>query len=180
MANINPGIYTPYSFPQCVQTSADARVVYTFTQFGNANRNSGGSLNIKELNTTITPRLSTSKIMISVSLSYDQIYAGAWYLIRRVGGVATEIGSAPPSGDNRPYGFACAMWHNPGNNIIPYNACRSFLDTPNTTSPVTYELWVYNGNSSDTFFVLNGCFTDTNLAHNWRGTSQMILQEFFV
>jgi hypothetical protein len=116
---------------------------------------------------------------VSISLSYDQLYYGAWYLIRRVGGVATEIGSAPPSGNNQPYGFAAPMWQNDGEGIISKKACRSFLDTPNTTLPVTYELWVYSTETTHNFFILNGTYNNSDNSINGRGTSQMTLQEFF-
>jgi hypothetical protein len=184
MANITP--IPPYgnvsySAAQCIQTHVATPIVYNITAFDNANRNTTGSVNIAALNTTITPRLLTSKIMITLSLCYEHLWYGAWYLVRNIGGTRTEIGSAPNTGNNQPYGFASPRY-NDNSYIFTIQDSRSYVDTPNTLSPVTYEMWAYStshNSNTNNKFCLNRTFNDGDNAWTGRGTSQMILQEFF-
>ena len=192
MANISLGL--PQSstlmlplFPQCVQTHVNTPLVYQFsTPFTRAN-----AQNISQLNTTITPRTPTSRVLITVSMSYevasvttsiDSPQAGAFYLVRRVGGVATEIGSPVGPFGARPYGLGGFDYDsNIGNNATTMaNYGRSFLDTPNTTSSVTYELWAYSTNTVSVYLTVNRNRTNDNNYYNPLVTSQMLLQEFFV
>jgi hypothetical protein len=181
MSNIFPGLPQPL-LQQCIQTHVNSPLLYEFkTPWTRAN-----AQNIKELNTTITPQTPTSKVLISLSVSYEpggggSPQAGAFYLVRRVDGVATEIGSAPPDGA-RSYGLGGfdydANASTTATTMINYG--RSFLDTPNTTLPVTYELWAYSTNANNnTNLAINRTNRNDNNTYNPLTTSQMILQEFF-
>jgi hypothetical protein len=191
MASITPaGVY---GSPSCVQTHHTKPEVYSLGTLTAAEQSAGRSgfgkaVNISHLNTTITPLLSTSKILVSVSLLYSPEYGGygAFFLVRRVGGVATEIGSPAGPFGSRPYGL-CVFDYNTEpptvggqTSVTVVNLKHMFLDTPNTTLPVTYELWAYSTTQASHSLYLNRSRDDsTNDASRARGSSQMILQEYF-
>lgn len=159
------------TWPQCVQTHSTAATTYTISATGRAN-----AVKIAALDTTITPRSTSSKILLSLSLSCDREYRGAFYLVRRIDGTGTEIASAPSAG-NRSYGFM-GMNYDVDQNSTITNIGRQYLDSPNTTSAVTYELWFYSTGTATPFY-LNRTITDSDSGDYVRGTSQMILQEYF-
>jgi hypothetical protein len=177
--------------PQCVQTHVDSPSTYAFAAAATSTIGRNNAQNISPLNTTITPQSPTSKILITLSVScelaantasHSSAYFGAWYLVRNIGGTRTEIGSAN-SETTRPYGFAPFELDRDQDTgaVTLFNLGRSFVDTPNTTLPVTYELWAYSthNQSGGTLLTINRTRNDTNYVYNPRTTSQMILQEFF-
>ena len=189
MASITPsGVY---AFPQCVQTHSTATEVYSLGNLTAAEQTAGRSgfgkaVNISALNTTITPRTPTSKILISVSLVYNVDYGGygAFFLVRRARGVATEIGSPVGPFGARPYGLGGFDYNTNGavgglTSTTVVNFKRMFVDTPNENVPVTYELWAYTTTQAAQSLYLNRSRDDADTYTNSRGSSQMILQEYF-
>jgi len=83
---------------------------------------------------SITPKYSDSKIKISTTFSGGFAADGEYMrlkLYRRVGGTLTGIGEAQATGGNTSFGFG-GDW---------FTGAFDYIDTPNTTSPITYELW---------------------------------------
>ena len=103
--------------------------------------------NITDLNCTITPKSASSKIFVTINFNYSTSNNGCGHglsLDREVGGV-TSGDIARGTG-----GTTVDVWAGLDNNYgqsnsngIVYNACANFLDSPNTTSAVTYKPKVY-------------------------------------
>jgi hypothetical protein len=132
---------------------------------------------IAALDTSITPRTAASKILVSFGLSCEAPTDSVFYLIRRVGGTPTEIGSATGNGSSG-YGFMPMPFDN-DQLTTQANIFRSYLDSPNTASAVTYELWWYTTGAAARTLYLNRSTTDGGGADTERTTSQCILQEYF-
>ena len=176
------------TWPQCIQTHVDYRVTYQ-----NAAQGAASQVNIAALNTTITPRSATSKILVNFSISYESYNDRLFRLYRNINGVRTEIASARPVSDPLQYndpnfvarwGFKSADYdYDQGS--TQHNQHMMYLDSPNTTQPVTYELWTYaselpNPAALWPYLVLNATFNQNSqsVAHEL-ATSQCILQEYF-
>ena len=176
------------TWPQCIQTHVDYRVTYQ-----NAAQGAASQVNIAALNTTITPRSATSKILVNFSISYESYNDRLFRLYRNINGVRTEIASARPVSDPLQYndpnfvarwGFKSADYDvDQGSTMM--NQHMMYLDSPNTTQPVTYELWTYaselpNPAALWSYLVLNATFNQNSqsVAHEL-ATSQCILQEYF-
>jgi hypothetical protein len=63
------------------------------------------------------------------------------------------------------------------NDTTQSNIVILFVDSPLTTSAVTYRLKAYTGSTSVQILYLNGTINQTDADYNTRATSQVILQE---
>jgi hypothetical protein len=158
--------------PVCVQTHVTVPETYTHGVIGRA-----GARNISSLNTTITPKYSTNKVLVTYRLNYEVTSDGVFYLVRNIGGTLTEIGSHTGALGNR-LGGLCSLDHDQQDGNTATNTTIVYLDTPNTTSPIIYELW-WVSNVATRIFYLNRSISDTDTIAHERGTSSCILQEFF-
>lgn len=131
-------LYAPGHVLQVQQTYHQSQVIYNTNAAFN---------NITELNCSITPKFASSKIFVTVNFNYSCSNNGCGHgisLDREIGGVN--------SGDiARGLGGNTAdVWVGLDNNFaqanssgIVLNACGNFLDSPNTTSAITYKPKVY-------------------------------------
>ena len=110
------------------------QVVQTFKN--NTDSTSSGSFaDISGFTVSITPSATSSKILYSGHLYLGFSGAeGNFRLTRTVGGTATEIGNSSVVDDDADGAFAIGG----GSQYTP--ATFSFLDSPNTTSAITYGL----------------------------------------
>lgn len=174
-------------WPQCVQThvntphtltgipsSANPIPVATYRANG---------VDITPLNTTITPRYTSSNILVTFNIEYEARVPenGVFILIRQVNNVDTIIGDASTTNiGNRFYGHKSGLYDtNTGTTME--SEVITYLDSPNTTSPVTYKLKFasrISTNETPTFY-LNRTWDDSNSSDRERSTSQCILQEYF-
>ena len=127
---------------------------------------------------TITPTDSSSHILITFNICYAsrQQYGGA-RITRTVGGSTTVVpnsignsaGSRSTSTDGNNYGI-----QNDDHSQIMHHIF--LIDTPNTTSEVTYALTQnsYNGTYQ---FCYNRSHNDDNSSYTYRGQSTIMLQE---
>jgi hypothetical protein len=161
------------SWPQCKMTHSITPTTYATAAGGTR----AGAVKIAAMDTSITPRTASSKILVTYTLNCEANQESMFYLIRRVGGAGTEIGSAAAA-SNRTYGFCVAPADADGTQTQAIVA-KSYLDSPNTTSSVTYELWWYAPVASSQNIHLNRTANDSDNSNNERGTSQCILQEYF-
>ena len=100
-----------------------------------ASTNSGSFADISGFTVSITPSATSSKILYSGHLYLGFSGAeGNFRLTRTVGGTATEIGNSSVVDDDADGAFAIGG----GSQYTP--ATFSFLDSPNTTSAITYGL----------------------------------------
>ena len=142
---------------------------------------SATAADITGMSVTITPKFSTSKVLIQVSLSYggeDNMY-GAVNLLR--GSTVVTQGDAG-SGSNTRATFGIGG----DNNNFQYklvSATYTFLDSPSTTSATTYKLQVaaVGAGSPPQMVMINSPYksvhsSDTN-AYIVRGTSTITAME---
>lgn len=146
------------------------------------------AVEISALTTSITPQSSSSKVFVQFNFSCEiQVTASgsqikqAFILERVIGGSPTPLG-VPSSPGSRIYGTK-VMPYDSDNATTQSNIVISFVDSPATTSAVTYRIKAYTGPStgstSQTMY-LNGTINQTDADYNTRATSQVILQEILV
>ena len=107
------------------------------------------------LSGTITPKVNTSKVLITVTSTVNWVSgaATAAFIIRRkVGGsyvANSPLGNTGHGNVNNPDGATMAAYANDGsgsNNQMPFTV--QWWDSPATTSTITYELWMAANGSS--------------------------------
>ena len=127
----------------------------------------------------ITPTSSSNKILVMATLTAgnsNNVGEGAAFKVMRSvnGGSYTETVAYGDGVGGANRGSVGGFYDN---NTIYTTDCRSiqFLDTPNTTSPVDYKLYVYLFDGSTTVYI-NRPHTTTALEHI-TGTSSIVLME---
>jgi hypothetical protein len=154
---------------QLVYNRVDSKDTYNFATAG-----STGSY-ISSLDTTITPRSSTSKILVTYCISYEVHHDSIFRLYRSVGGVDTMIGTNTT--DNN---YWSGIWH-PGydadNSSTPVTKTFMYLDSPATTSAVTYKLMIQSAGVGATTFFLNRTISSAGQGSYEVAISQVFLQE---
>ena len=107
------------------------------------------------LSGTITPKINTSKVLVTVttSCSWTSGAATSAFIIRRkVGGsylANSPLGSTGHGDINSPDGATMGAYSGAGggqNNQMPMTL--QWWDSPATTSAITYELWIAGNGSS--------------------------------
>ena len=116
--------------------------------------------NISQINVTITPAAASSKFLINVMASGETNYSPHDFslkLVRTVGGSGTDIAIGDADGSNlRCTGAWPPGYHGDDNDTTAGNfTIPNYLDSPNTTSAITYGLYIYCHAASKTLF-LNG------------------------
>jgi len=127
----------------------------------------------------ITPTSASNKILVMATLTAgnsNNVGEGAAFKVMRSvnGGSYTETVAYGDAVGTANRGSVGGFYDN---NTIYTTDCRSiqFLDTPNTTSPVDYKLYVYLFDGSTTVYI-NRPHTTTALEHI-TGTSSIVLME---
>ena len=134
---------------------------------------------ISGLQPSITPTSSTSKILVMINLKIGVSHDYADFnlkLYRSVGGTETEIFSGDTDG-NRTTGFFGQQDTDGGVGIYIHVPISSqYLDSPSTTSAVTY-LVKWHVKRSSTYIYCNRCGTDGDDSGNHRASSSITLME---
>jgi hypothetical protein len=166
---VNGNFYSPGSVIQIQGTTTDAVNTYNGTTY--ADISSGFVVNI-------TPKFATSKILVQ-----GMIHIGGWQnydsrftfirLARVISGTTTEIGNGN-RGNAGNVGSACIAAHNWGAsgsgatdidyNVHVANISVLYIDSPNTTSQITYKFrWNPNpGGGTARTVVLNRPYSITD------------------
>ena len=135
---------------------------------------------ITGLSASITPKFNTSKVFVQVILnaSVGGAYAGMYAVLRR-GSTDICIGDAA-SNRNRasmslqsPNHFTAAN----SNDYGPGQSSLLFLDSPATTSSVTYGLYLVEADNQGTVLYVNKSGTDTDSNYFNRVASTITLME---
>lgn len=124
------------------------------------------------LSMSITPSSTSNKILISYNVTYGingDVCHGYLYLVRNSTNLL--VGTASGSRDTATHVFN--IGNNPGSH---QNVAGFFLDSPNTTSAVTYKLQCKTSNSNAVYINRSGRDTD-NVDYDGRGTSTFLVQE---
>jgi len=149
--------------PQSVQTVDTTRQTYS----GSA---TAPGQEITVLNTTITPRSTSSKILVTICINYSCLVNQSQFVVFRLTRNSTEIGTS--TGLNTK-GISSGSYED-GELTTISNKMIQFLDSPSTTSPVTYRLHNYGPTAAVQLF-LNYATNDNAVSTS----STMVLQEYF-
>lgn len=124
------------------------------------------------LSVSITPKFSTSKILVLSQIAYGLANANSYghFKVTR-GGTNIYVGNAAGSRISDVYGGYTAS----DNNNAMQSGSISYLDSPGTTSPVTYQVEVRAGISGTV--CVNRSGADTDNANHGRGASSITVLE---
>ena len=156
---------TASSFGQiakCVQTIDTTRQVY-----GGSATAPGQEITV--LSTSITPTSASSKILVTIVINYSAITNGSQFILFRLTRGSTELGTS--TGANTK-GISSGSYEDDDSPTIS-NKTIQFLDSPNTTSAVTYKLFNYGPTSQQNLY-LNYAVNDLTVSTS----SSMTLQEY--
>jgi len=143
----------------------------------------GNYVTITQLNCTITPTRSDSKILISGFVFGEpdaSPHEHCFGYARTIsGGSLTPICRGTGSGS----GILCTSmmtqnYHGDDNDSTPTStSLPQFLDSPSTTSPITYHIQIGRSESGGTTFHLNTSCTANDYAYDENGISMLTLME---
>ena len=149
------------------------QVVQSFDTATSSSSVDGGALTDHVLTQAITPKFSTSKVLVEF-----HVMCSSSSTMNRLGAVITRngspIGVADDTGDNKTENTVCISAPNANE---PYMLSGKFLDSPSTTSAVTYGVKIRTGTSSTITIQFNRQGTESNNIYIMRGTSSLTLME---
>ena len=139
-------------------------------------------VDIPNQNVTITPSATNSKILVSFhqmgeTSSGPQIYY--FVLKRSISGGSTTTFGGNVGGSSRTPVFTQPLRTTDSvnrNDTPEYAHCSGYLDSPNTTSAVTYTVQIGNGEGTGTFYY-NRCVDDGDATSREYGLSWITVQE---
>ena len=147
--------------------------IKTDTFSTNANMATANKATITGLTATITPKFSTSKILVIMNLlvgaTADTTIAGT---IERG---STPIGIADARGNRTRNTFGCGIPAS-GATWRTHSVSRILVDSPNTTNATTYSIKI-GGNGSQTVYINREARDSDNATDTTIGTSSLILME---
>jgi hypothetical protein len=130
------------------------------------------------LTVSITPTSSSSKILVFCNLGIvaENAQGGATKLTRTVSAVTTQLSLADTAGSRSRGSFAGSAYRGSaaGYLLMVLNQNLSYLDSPATTSAITYGVQV---SSLSTGTYINRSGTDTDIADTYRGVSYITVME---
>ena len=158
-SNANQFVQTSSNSPQCKQTANKARASIEANTTG-----SGADV----ISVSITPRSGSSNILVSAVINYSFLTGDSKNCVFRLTRNGTEIGTSTGTGI---VGIASASYED-GEIESINNVKIEFLDSPNTTSAVTYKIHIYGSNDLYLNFNISG-----SVQHST--TSTITAQEYF-
>ena len=158
-------IYAPGMIIQTVYKRVDTKAVVSFAAAGSV-----GSF-ITDLDTTFTPKFSNSLIHIQMCLTYEVQHDTVFRLYRDSNVIGLNVNDA---------NYWSGTWL-PGYDADNSTTARTnhffYMDTPNTTSAVTYRLMIQSAGVAASTFYLNRTISSAGAANNEVAISQIIIQE---
>lgn len=152
------------SILQVVNTLTSSRNSYTAT-----NNNVGSQ--ITPISTTITPSDTSSKVWITITISFEchhdtvfELYRNSTVIGRNTASTARWSGTFLPSYDV-------------DNNSTPRTNTYTYLDSPSTTSATTYKLYVHSSSGGNNTLFLNRSSGSAGADTREVATSSMTLME---
>ena len=139
--------------------------------------NSQNLVDITGMSVSITPKFSTSKILVEVHITYggDLNMYGQIRLVRNPGD-QTIGGSTAVSGNQRIGTFGVATTNSNDQYKVRTASCK-ILDSPATTNALTYKLQVASTNTSGIDFFLNRPANNDNAQYIIGGSSTITVME---
>jgi hypothetical protein len=130
------------------------------------------------LTVSITPTSSSSKILVfcNLGIAAENAQGGAAKLTRTVSAVTTQLSLADTAGSRSRGSFAGSGYRGSatGYLLMVWNQNLSYLDSPATTSAITYGVQV---SSLSTGTYINRTGSDTDAADMYRGVSYITVME---
>lgn len=130
------------------------------------------------LTVSITPTSSSSKILVicNLGIASENAQGAATKLTRTIGGSTTQISLADAAGSRSRGSFAGSAYRGNGGGylIMMLNQNLNYLDSPATTSAVTYGVQV---SSLNTGTYINRTGNDTDSNDMYRGVSYITVME---
>ena len=136
---------------------------------------STGFTDVTGLTATITPRSTSSKILVQVHINFsnNKRYSAA-ILLRG----STQIGGGTAEGSRPSVSISPqANQDETHNQYVMRNSSFSFLDSPSTTSATTYKIQVGNTHEASSISYVNRPPSNDNAAYIHRGISTITLME---
>jgi hypothetical protein len=158
-SNANQFVQTSSNSPQCKQTANKARASIEANTTG-----SGADV----ISVSITPRSGSSNILVSAVINYSFLTGDSQNCVFRLTRNGTEIGTSTGTGI---VGIASASYED-GEIESINNVKIEFLDSPNTTSAVTYKIHIYGSSDLYLNFNISGSVQQST-------TSTITAQEYF-
>ena len=134
---------------------------------------SGSFVDVTGLSVSITPSSASNKILVLVSICGQGRPAYARNIPRLVRD-STPIGNSTDAGD-RIAGFGQMYQGEDGTNVATNSI--EFLDSPATTSSVTYKVQIINGNNTGDVMCINRSYNDSTGSSNHRYSSCITVME---
>ena len=133
----------------------------------------GGALTDHVLTQAITPSATSSKVLVQfhVTVSSASTMNRLAAVITRNG---TAVGVSDSTGDNKTENTVCIA---AANTSDPYFLSGNFLDSPSSTSAVTYGIKIRTGTSSTITIYFNRQGSESNNIYIMRGTSTLTAME---
>jgi hypothetical protein len=113
-----------------------------------------GEASVTDLSVTVTPNSASSKFIIWYSIQTAQA-SGAWQYAFVKRGI-TKIGVGDQIGSSRNRVSTFGYHGDNGSGDSNNNQAFQVLDEPNTTSAITYQVFIANGSSGTTTMYVNG------------------------
>jgi hypothetical protein len=127
---------------------------------------------ITGLTVAITPSSTSNKILIMGGVNFGKVNANSGYPLK-IFKDSTEIGIGGAAG-NRPLGMADLNMPAYSGSFMEHRYV-SFLDSPNTTSAITYSFRIVSRDS--TAITINSPSTDGDNTYTMRGSSTITVME---
>ena len=134
------------------------------------------------LNVSITPKFSSSKLLVTASVNYNtQYWQGFGQLWRGIGSASRSLldGAVGAAAGDRPrFTFSSNQYHGDSTNSYQmYHGTVNYLDSPNTTQAVSYSIAMRTYSSSYEIYV-NRNHDDRNSSDYYgRGISNITVME---
>ena len=168
---IIPSGQTLYAPGHVIQTLTDVSVITEST----TTKASDNSFANSSLSITITPKSSSSKIIVNAVASTGSSNGADGSTIVRMIRDSTPIGIGNASGSKIRAGSGRGTNNQDGNTML--NIPLQVTDTPNTTSALTYTLQFAVRGTGNLTAYLNRSGSDADTAEYQRTSSSLIIQE---
>ena len=160
------------TFGSGAPTGCVIQVKSTTKTDANFTHNTSTVTTITGLTVTITPKSTSSKILILGSICFGRSNANSGYPLKLFRD-STEIGSGDSAG-SRPVGISTLNMPGHGQYFMDHKHVN-FLDSPNTTSEITYSFRVVSRDGSTIY--INRSQDDADAVYSDRGSSTITVME---
>ena len=146
----------------------------TYTSTFDQNINADAEFDMTQLTASITPSSSSNKVMFICNLSHSFETSHALFCYIKRGG--SQITAAIGNSSGNKARVTTGLFTN-ANNYDLNNSTIQFLDSPSSTSSLTYGLTFRHGSNAQRALFINRSYADTNSYQYPRAISSMTLME---